>query len=562
MLHAHRKQTGYQASSPDEIALVKFSESVGIRLVDRTFTTMSVVNPLHEVEEYEVLDNFPFTSDRKRMGIVLRDKATRQILFMMKGADSVMIPLVHYSDWLDEECGNMAREGLRTLVFAQRTVPEEEWIDFRDRLHQAKTSLVDRDQQVNRVIESLEKDLHLIGLTGVEDKLQEDVKGTLETLRNAGIKVWMLTGDKVETATCIAISSKLVSRTHSLFTVTVKTVEEAQEKLETFGEQRDTALIIDGFSLQLCLDHLRDLFFEVSSQAPCVVCCRCSPTQKESVVKLMRQYNPDKQTCAIGDGGNDVSMIQAAHIGVGIEGKEGKQASLAADISVLEFRALQRLLLWHGRTSYQRSARLSQFVIHRGLIISFIQAIFSAIYFWATIAVYTGMLLVGYSTFYTMLPVLALILDEDVSEQNVFVYPELYRELQKGRALSLKTFLIWVLISVYQAAAIMIMSLLLFEDNMLNIVSITFTALILAELSNIALSIRRWKLLIIMAEVLTFGIYFISIVVLPTYFDISFISTYNFWVKVTLVTAVTVVPVFGLRFIARKVNPPQWAKLR
>lgn len=132
-------------------------------------------------------------------------------------------------------------------------------------------------------------------------------------------------------------------------------------------------------------------------QLPVVVCCRCSPTQKAEVTLLIKN-NTKKRVAAIGDGGNDVSMIQAAHIGVGIVGKEGQQASLAADVSVLEFRSLTRLLLWHGRNSYKRSAKLSQFVIHRGLIISVMQAVFSSLFFFAPIALYQGPIVVGYAT--------------------------------------------------------------------------------------------------------------------------------------------------------------------
>ena len=129
------------------------------------------------------------------------------------------------------------------------------------------------------------------------------------------------------------------------------------------------------------------------------------------------------------------------------------------------------------------------------------------------------MLLVGYSTYYTFAPVFALVLDEDVRKKQVIEYPELYLELQKGRALNLKTFLIWCLISVYQSTIIMVLSILLFEDNLINIISITFTALILIELINISLVIQHWQLLIVFAEVTTFSIYFLSILLLPTYFS-------------------------------------------
>lgn len=196
-------------------------------------------------------------------------------------------------------------------------------------------------------------------------------------------------------------------------------------------------------------------------------------------------------------------------LGVGIVGKEGKQASLAADFSVNQFSYLTKLLMWHGRNSYRRSAKLAQFVIHRGLIISVMQAVFSAIFYFAPIALYQGWIMVGYATLYTMAPVFPLVLDRDVNEHVALLYPELYKELTKGRALSYKTFFMWLMISVYQGlsglpflprmflthstgAAIMIMSLVLFENEFLNIVAISFTALILNELIMVALEITTW----------------------------------------------------------------------
>lgn len=147
------------------------------------------------------------------MGIVIRDRQTGEITFYQKGADVVMAKIVAYNDWLEEECGNMAREGLRTLVMARKRLSDETWTEFEERYREARVSLGDRNANVAKVVEELlERDLELLGVTGVEDKLQEDVKGTIELLRNAGIKIWMLTGDKIETATCIAISTKLVAR--------------------------------------------------------------------------------------------------------------------------------------------------------------------------------------------------------------------------------------------------------------------------------------------------------------------------------------------------------------
>jgi phospholipid-translocating ATPase len=142
-------------------------------------------------------------------------------------------------------------------------------------------------------------------------------------------------------------------------------------------------------------------------------------------------------------------MIQVADVGLGIVGKEGMQASLAADFSVLKFKNLTHLILWHGRHSYKRSAILAQFVFHRGLIISIIQAVFSIIFYFVAVPIYNGFLMMGYSTIYTNLPVLALILDEDVDLKAVMKFPPLYKSMQKGRSLNFKTFLIWVWISIY-----------------------------------------------------------------------------------------------------------------
>eukprot|EP00002_Diphylleia_rotans_P019556 TRINITY_DN3778_c0_g2_i9.p1 TRINITY_DN3778_c0_g2~~TRINITY_DN3778_c0_g2_i9.p1 ORF type:complete len:1276 (+),score=258.10 TRINITY_DN3778_c0_g2_i9:70-3897(+) len=420
----------FHACSPDEIALVKFAESVGLSLDQRSTSEIHLRNPFGEIEGYEILNVFPFTSETKRMGIILREHKTKRIVFYMKGADAVMTPLVDESDWLEEECGNMARNGLRTLVFGKKYLSDDEYLRFLARYNQAKSMLDGRATHVRAVIDSIENDLELVCLTGVEDQLQENVKSTLEMLRNAGIKIWMLTGDKVETATCIAISSKLIGRTQTIYTITATAHEQAREQLATFSRKSGACLVIDGASLTLCLQYFKDTFIELACKAPSVVCCRCSPTQKADIVRLLRVYT-QKRTCAIGDGGNDVSMIQAADVGVGIVGKEGKQASLAADFSITQFSFICELLLWHGRNSYKRSARLSQFVIHRGLIISIIQAVFTSLYYFAAVAIYNGWIMVGYATFYTMAPVFSLVLDEDVGRHIVFMYPELYKDLQK-----------------------------------------------------------------------------------------------------------------------------------
>eukprot|EP01094_Clydonella_sp_ATCC50884_P022154 TRINITY_DN5047_c0_g1_i1.p1 TRINITY_DN5047_c0_g1~~TRINITY_DN5047_c0_g1_i1.p1 ORF type:complete len:1089 (+),score=461.23 TRINITY_DN5047_c0_g1_i1:91-3357(+) len=561
----------YQASSPDEIALVKFTETVGVTLTDRTFQEITLTNADGRIEKYEVLNIFPFTSSKKRMGIIVRDLQTNEILFLMKGADVVMQQIVQYSDWLEEECTNLAREGLRTLCFGRKVLSEAEYADFARRYHDAEVSLVDREKRVEEAEISLEENLELIGLSGVEDKLQKNVRTTLEKLRHAGVKIWMLTGDKIETATCVARSAKLVSRSQSIHTMVVKNAREAKEHLDEFAQiQSNTVLVIDGTSLQICLDHWKEEFFQSTKNAPSVACCRCSPTQKAEIVKLIRQFTK-KQTAAIGDGGNDVSMIQAADVGIGIEGKEGKQASMAADFSIMQFSFVARLLLWHGRNSYHRSAILSQFIIHRGMLITFVQIVFSAMYYWSSVAMFTGIMLFGYSTFYTSLPIFALVLDEDVSEENAFMYPELYEQLQKGRALSSKTFMLWCFQTAYQAAVVTLSPVFIYQYDITlqHFGAFVFTALVLVELINVAFEMqswtflewRTWRVPMVMSEVITLAISLPSIVIFYGSFDIVFVSLPSFWINVSLVTLACVLPVYFAKLIRRRFNPPAWTKV-
>lgn len=507
-------ETSYQASSPDEIAIVKWTESVGLRLVhrDRKSIALQNVATSEVVVRVKILELFPFTSEGKRMGIVVQfvnankdepdllagagdeNDSQGEIWFFQKGADTVMASIVAANDWLEEECGNMAREGLRTLVVGRKRLSVEKYREFSDRYKSASLLLDSRDKEMQKVVdEYLERDLELLGVTGVEDRLQRDVKPSLELLRNAGIKIWMLTGDKVETARCVAVSAKLVARGQYIHTVAkLKRKDAAYDTLELLRNKTDSCLLIDGESLALFLDSYKDEFISLAVRLPAVVACRCTPTQKADVARLIRAFTK-KRICCIGDGGNDVSMIQAADVGVGIVGKEGRQASLAADFSITQFAHLTKLLVWHGRNSYKRSAKLAQFVIHRGLIISVCQTMFSIASKFEPIALYQGWLLVGYATLYTMAPVFSLVLDKDVDEHLANLYPELYKELTEGRSLSYKTFGVWVLVSVYQGSIIQGLSQILVGlDKFKQMVAVSFTVLVLNELVMVALEITTW----------------------------------------------------------------------
>ncbi|CDO93100.1 unnamed protein product [Kluyveromyces dobzhanskii CBS 2104] len=557
----------YQAASPDEIAIVKFTESVGLSLFRRDRHSISLFHDHSGMKlEYDIKMIFPFNSDSKRMAVIIFDKLKQEYWFLQKGADTVMTSIVVRNDWLEEETSNMAREGLRTLVIGRKKLSTNLYEQFEKEYSEASLTMMNRDTHMQNVVTKfLENDLELLGLTGVEDKLQKDVKSSIELLRNAGIKIWMLTGDKVETARCVSISAKLISRGQYVHTVTkVNKPEGALNHLEYLQVNQNSCLLIDGESLGLYLQHFPDEFFDIVVNLPAVVACRCTPQQKADVAIFIRQAT-GKRVCCIGDGGNDVSMIQCADVGVGIVGKEGKQASLAADFSITQFCHLTKLLLWHGRNSYKSSAKLSQFVIHRGLIISVCQAVYSICSMFEPLALYKGWLMVGYATCYTMAPVFSLTLDHDIDESLTTLYPELYKELTLGKSLSFKTFFVWVALSVFQGCVIQLASQAftsLLDSDFTKMVAISFTALVLNELIMVALEINTWNRVMAITEVLTLFIYLGSIPFLGEYFDLSYVSTARFPLMVFAILVVSVVPVWAAKSLYRRLNPPNYAKVQ
>ena len=572
--------TTYQASSPDEIAIVRWAESVGLRLMhrDRQTITLQSVDTSRVVVRVKILEVFPFTSAGKRMGIILQFsqgtesafssvESPAEIWFYQKGADTVMTSIVAANDWLDEETANMAREGLRTLVVGRKRLSAQQYSEFSSRYQQASMSLQNRDSRMAKSVkDNLEHNLELLGVTGVEDKLQKDVKSSLELLRNAGIKIWMLTGDKVETARCVAVSAKLVSRTQFIHTIThLSTTSGSSAALDALSLLRSkpetTALLIDGDSLSYFLTCHRQDFISVAVLLPAVIACRCSPTQKADIATLIRQFTRKRVLC-IGDGGNDVSMIQAADVGVGIVGKEGRQASLAADFSITTFHHLTKLLVWHGRNSYKRSAKLAQFVIHRGLIISVCQTFYSIATQLQPHALYRDWLLVGYATVYTMAPVFSLVLDKDVDEGLANLYPELYKELTTGRSLSYRTFFVWVAVSIYQGGIIQGLSQILVNLDSNRMVSVSFTVLVINELIMVAFEIVTWHWIMAASIVGTAAVYVGSVPFLGGYFDLDYVWSWGFAWRVAAISAISLIPPYCIKVLRRTLKPPSYRKVQ
>jgi phospholipid-translocating ATPase len=572
------KNMTYQASSPDEVALVKFAVTLNMRLIGRTDKEIKLIDANEQTEEFEVLANFPFSSDTKRMGIILKNKKHGHIIYYLKGAENVMMRFVkdEYVNYIAENAENLATKGLRTLVLSQKIISQEDFDKWNKEYEEAKTSMENRQQKIAEVVSKLENNMDFLCVTGVEDLLQDDVATTIDNLRNAGMKVWMLTGDKVETATCISISAGLKAKTHKIYTIKNDDIKsESNESSKTpvnvllskFEEYKKKInidphlFIIDGDTLDLALKNCEKDFFTTAMLAPSVVCCRCSPTQKRIIVKTIKNYT-DARTAAVGDGGNDVAMIQEADVGIGIVGKEGLQASLAADYSIKEFKSLNMLILWFGRIAYKNTSMMANFIIHRGLIISFNQFIFSCIFYFNPVPLYSGFLSFGYSTIFTSLPCICVLLDQDVNKTNVLTFPTLYKILLKGRELNLKSFLFWLFKAVFQAFIIMYGSIIAFDQNIfLKIVTVTFTNLIYLEVLNVYLSINKYHWFMWVSFGSTLLVYLLTILLFKNQLDIYFIFEWPTFFIIPLIAIIAWAPFFVGTIIKKKFFPETIEKL-
>ena len=371
----------FKAQSPDEAALVSTARDCGYTVLERSNDGI-VLDVQGEQREYKVLNTLEFNSSRKRMSAIIRMPDNRIVLFC-KGADSIIYSRLRKGEQAELRAATadhlemFAREGLRTLCVAQKEVKEEEYQAWIKDYDLAAAAVQNREEKLEIISDAIERELMLMGGTAIEDRLQDGVPDTIQLLGRAGIKLWVLTGDKVETAINIGFSCNLLDNDMDLilFRLEEGDIEAARQQLDdhlsTFGltgsdeelaaAKKDHeapaathAVVIDGDALKIVLEgELRQKFLLLCKQCKSVLCCRVSPSQKAAVVQLVKS-GLDVMTLSVGDGANDVAMIQEADVGVGIAGEEGRQAAMSSDYAIGQFRYLGRLVLVHGRWSYRR----------------------------------------------------------------------------------------------------------------------------------------------------------------------------------------------------------------
>ncbi|KAK6494962.1 phospholipid-transporting ATPase ID-like [Huso huso] len=489
----------YQAQSPDEGALVTAARNFGFVFRSRTPESITVVE-MGETKTYELLAILDFNNVRKRMSVIVRCPEGKLSLYC-KGADTIIYERLHpacktLKDVTTEHLDEFAGEGLRTLVLAYKDLEEGYFEDWRARHHAASTALEEREEKLDELYEEIEKNLQLLGATAIEDKLQDGVPQTIEQLAKADIKMWVLTGDKQETAVNIGYACNMLrEEMNEVFIISANTAEDVREELrnarrkikpETIEAEpifevkqpknksavlpEDTVegeygLVINGHSLAYGLEKSMEVeFLRTACMCKTVICCRVTPLQKAQVVQLVKKYKK-AITLAIGDGANDVSMIkgkratvsmdgmrETAHIGVGISGQEGMQAVLSSDFSFAQFRYLQRLLLVHGRWSYIRMCKFLNYFFYKNFT-------FTLVHFWygffcgfSAQTVYDEWYITLYNLVYTSLPVLGMSLfDQDVSDRWSLEYPKLYQPGQLNMYFNIGSFIKCLLHSIYSS---------------------------------------------------------------------------------------------------------------
>ena len=586
--------------SPDDVELVKTAHEQGFTLQGNNSNSKIIkiegVNNNNKLiklkKKYEILHILNFTSERKRMSIIVRDKQDRKIKLYCKGADSEIKKRLSnksknnpISYKIEKKLDFFSKKGFRTLMVGYKIIPEREYFQWNEEI---KTyELKKKKNFFNKLYNKIENNLELLGATVVEDKLQDRVPETIKELRMAGIKIWVLTGDKADTAENIALSCNLISpdqkvfrilknenddlhekqminyefnkfkseykefyskikqendfmdniinnynsmqnqnnadnnnnnkninnnninnnninnannsneniynnsnnflhentyqnfeslthmSNHNFFTKIINNIQNynnnflfnnnnnniinnnsnsidsnyysfLEESMMNYscrsnkGNIPPFSIIIDSKILAVIFsnEYLKKEFLSISIKSSSVICCRVSPKQKCSVIKEVKKFHSKAVTLAIGDGGNDVSMILEAHVGIGVYGEEGMSAVKASDFAIGEFKHLRRLLFFHGRNNLNRIFHLIIYFFYKNFVFTMIQ------YFYGFSCLMSGQTIIDdwyitlYNLCFTALPLaIRALTDFDVletdSNETKKLMPFLYRESQE-----------------------------------------------------------------------------------------------------------------------------------
>uniref|UniRef100_A0A672T9R6 Phospholipid-transporting ATPase n=1 Tax=Sinocyclocheilus grahami TaxID=75366 RepID=A0A672T9R6_SINGR len=531
------EERGFIASSPDEIALVRGAMEYGFTFLGLESKSMKIKNRENNIEEYKLLHVLNFDPVRRRMSVIVQTKSGETLLFC-KGADSSIFPRVKPEE-VDRIRMHVERNatGYRTLCVAYKQLSAEEYAVADTGLREARLTLQDREQKLMAMYNQVETGMSLIGATAVEDRLQEEAAETMEALQGAGMKVWVLTGDKMETAKSTCYACRLFQRGTELLELTVRTLEDGRLKreeklLELLRDyhrravkrcmsflscrswstaNQDYGFIIDGATLSLMMNppreadasQYRSLFLQICQNCTAVLCCRMAPLQKAQIVKMVKNSKGSPITLSIGDGANDVSMILEAHVGIGIKGKEGRQAVRNSDYAIPKLKHLKKLLLAHGHLYYVRIAHLVQYFFYKNLCFILPQFLYQFFCGYSQQPLYDAAYLTMYNICFTSMPILAYsLLEQHISMEILLDNAALYREIANNAMLRWRPFLYWTVLGIFQGLLFFFGVRFLFSNPALqdngqvfgnwSYGTIVFTVLVFTVTLKLALDTRHW----------------------------------------------------------------------
>ncbi|KAF7379150.1 hypothetical protein HZH68_016995 [Vespula germanica] len=602
----------YEAESPDELALVNAARAYDVKLLKRTPRNTIISLPDKSILSYEILYVLPFDSSRKCMSVVVRHPLTSEIILYSKGADTTVLASLTSSDEnsmtsakIRQQLNSYARQGLRTLVMARRSLTQQEYETWREKHLEAELANENRERRIRDSYANLENHMTLLGATGIEDKLQPGVPETIAALVNAGIIVWVLTGDKPETAVNVAYSAGLFSPAMQLLQLQTRSKSVAETLIRGYLESakrdnlitegridnrnedgiamygydlterdahrigspwpRKRALVVDGKTLTVILDPRSGLtgpFLELTRTCSSVLACRATPLQKAYIVRIVKEQL-GMRTLAIGDGANDVSMIQTADVGVGISGQEGRQAVMAADFAICRFYMLNRLLLLHGHWCYDRLSRMILYFFYKNATFVFLIFWFQFYCGFSGAVMIDQIYLMLYNLLFISLPPLVLGVYDRITTPSILLsMPELYKRGRLG--LVYRPFSFWITMAdaFYESIVIFFTIFITYYDTNVDIwefgTTIT-TACIFSMLLHVSIETRSWtiihvvaimgSLFIYMGFCLIYNAFCINCMGLPGSFWVMemAIQRHTYWLSVILTSVLAALPRLAYR---------------
>lgn len=620
----------FSASSPDEQALVSGAKYFGFNFESRGLgiarvrvtqkSMMTNKNADSELLEFKMLEVLEFTSDRKRMSVITQFP-NGEYWVLTKGADNMIYPLLsnslHNEELKKETLKHLevfGDDGLRTLTIAHRKIDEKEYFRWQERFKIASASLEEIEKrkneqpnQIDELMSEIEQNLELLGATAIEDKLQDRVPETIANLMKGGMKVWMLTGDKQETAINISYACQLMDNDMSQLVLNCELFPTADAVLERLidanrslqlqqqqllngdngggfiggsnNQKTRMAVVIDGECLEVTLldERCRAEFLHLAMACDAVVCCRVSPSQKAEVVSLVRATNVTARTLSIGDGANDVAMIQRAHVGVGICGQEGMQAVNASDYAIGQFSYLEKLLLHHGRLNYKRMSILVGYMFYKNILMVLAQYFYMFTTGSSGQKFYSELGFQMYNIAYTSMPIILLgVFDYDVPWSVGRRFPQLYLVGPRMELFNNYTFFKWICSAFYESAAIFVFVIYGFNDNLADAGSapmvqyglLCFTLVVLIANFKLFLLQMTWTMYGAVLSLLGVVAYLPCTIVIGSYWVSFFPTDYgsfqntllqeSYWMVIPICCIVSLLRHFAWMAIQRRFYPAPW----